>query len=1050
LLLLAAAGFCHAQTAPSAPQNGDPAQFLPQAASSSQQQSPGDTANSALPGIHAFAGNKVTGIRFDGVKASMLGPLPAQLELKSGDTLTDEKVRASLKRLYDSGLYDTIQVQGLRSNGGVLVIFSGRPRLFIGRVQIFGIKDDRLQGRIAGSARLQPGTRYTQRKLDNSQAAIEQALTDNGFYQATVERREQLDAPNSQVNVIYNIHLGKQATIGNVKIDGTPGMSLEQFRKTSKLKAGKKVDRQTVSRALTRLRKYYDKKQRWAGSVTLKSKEYHSNTNQLDYDFQAREGPLVKVRVEGAKYSRTTIERLVPIYEEGTVDLDLVNEGAHNLRADLQGKGYFDATVTHEPVHNSPGEITVLYKVDRGAEHRVDSVRIEGNKYFDHDTLEEHVSVRPANFIERHGTYSQAMVNSDVNNLTALYQGNGFNHVVVTPEIKDVDTQQKNGKTSAHIRVVYKIEEGAQQKIGSYTIRGMHKVSESVIRPQLNTEVGQPYSSLNVTGDRDLIQSYYLSHGYPNAQVTVEQHKDPKNPELVDVTMNVDEGQQVFINKVLISGLHYTRPTVVTPRVTVRPGQPLDQSALLDSQRRLYNLALFNEVDTAIQNPSAEQPRKNVLLLTTEAKRWDATYGFGFQAQTGTPYRNTPSAAYLIQQGINPSTFSGNPNGHFGVSPMLIFDLSRINLFGTNQSATLRTEYGTLEQQATLLYQYPELFKSPNFNAAVSGGYVSSQNVTTFAASSLFATTRVTQHVTKPTTLIYSWSYREVKVNPNSIQVSLALIPLLSQPARVGGPGFSWIRDTRDDPLDAHHGTFNTAQLFLSYSKFGSQANFSRIDITNSSYYDFGKRHWVFARETRYGQERAFGDGRQLLIPLPERLYAGGATSHRGFAINAAGPRDSETGYPIGGAAVAVNTLELRTPYPNLPLVGNNLGFVFFHDMGNVFSRSRDVWPSFHNFHQPHEDSCRTPPIVNTNPNGSLNVQQPLPTCSFNYWSHALGVGARYRTPIGPIRVDLSYNLDPPYFPEVYDYQSSTSNVPQPTTGQANHFNFFFSIGQTF
>lgn len=992
----------------------------------------------------------MTGIRFDGVQAPMLGPLPSQLELQAGDTLTEEKLKASLKRLYDSGLYDTIQVQGLRSDGGVLVVFTGRPRLFIGRVQIFGVNNERLQAQLEGSARLQPGTRYTQRKLDNSQASIEQALTDSGFYQATVERRLQLDAPNSQVNVIYNIHPGRQARIGNVKVDGTPGMSLEEFRAKSKLKAGKKVDRQTVSRALTKLRKYYDKKQRWAGAVTLKSKEYRPGANQVDYSFQAKEGPLVKVQVEGAKYSRSTIERLVPIYEEGTVDLDLVNEGAHNIRADLQGKGYFDVAVTHEPVHNSADEITVLYKVDRGVEHRVDSVRIEGAKYFDHDTLEEHISVRPANFIERHGTYSQAMVQSDVNNLTALYQGNGFSHAVVTPEIKNIDTKDASGKTSAHIAVVYKIDQGTQQKIGSYTIRGMHKIQESVLRPSLNTEVGQPYSSLNVTGDRDLIQSYYLSHGYQNAQVTAEQHSDAKNPELVDVTMNVDEGSQVFVNKVLISGLHYTRPAVVAPRVTVRPGAALDQTALLDSQRRLYNLALFNEVDTAVQNPSSDQPRKNILLLTTEAKRWDVTYGFGFQAQTGTPYRNTPSSAYLIQQGINPDTFSGGSNGHFGISPNLIFDVSRINLFGTNQSVTLRTGYGNLEQQAVLLYQYPELFKNPNFTGSVSGGYTSSQNVTTFSASSLFATLRVTQHVTRPTTLIYSWSYREVKVDPNSIQVSLALIPLLSQPTRVGGPGFSWIRDTRDDPLDAHHGTLNTAQIFLSDSKFGSEANFSRIDLTNSSYYDFGKRHWVFARQLRYGQERAFGDGTQLLIPLPERLYAGGATSHRGFAINAAGPRDPETGYPVGGAGVVVNTLELRMPYPNLPLVGNNLGFVFFHDMGNVFNRSSDVWPSFVNFHQPNEDSCRTVPTVNTNPDGSLNITEAKPPCSFKYWSHALGLGARYRTPIGPVRVDMSYNLNPPYFPEVYDYQSSTSNVPQPTTGQANHFNFFFSIGQTF
>ncbi len=402
--------------------------------------------------IAAFAGSKVTGIRFDGVKASMLGSLPSQLELQPGDVLTENNVRASLRRLYDSGLYDTIQVQGLRSDGGVHchLCRAGRGCSSGGRrssaSRTIGCRRNWL-----GSARLQPGTRYTQRKLDASQASIEQALTDNGFYEAKVERREQLDAPNSQVNVIYNIDPGRQAKVGNVKVDGTPGMSLEQFRKTSKLKAGSKVNRQTVSRALSRLRKYYDKKQRWAGAVTLETKEYHPETNQLDYSFQAKEGPLVKVQVEGAKYSRSTIERLVPIYEEGTVDLDLVNEGAHNLRADLQGKGYFDATVTHEPVHNTPDETTVLYKVDRGAEHRVDSVRIEGAKYFDHDTLAEHISVRPANFIERHGTYSQALVESDVNNLTALYQGNGFSHVVVTPQIKDVDTTEKSGKTSAHI-----------------------------------------------------------------------------------------------------------------------------------------------------------------------------------------------------------------------------------------------------------------------------------------------------------------------------------------------------------------------------------------------------------------------------------------------------------------------------------------------------------------------------------------------------------------------------------------------------------------------
>jgi outer membrane protein insertion porin family len=1001
----------------------------------------------SVPGVNAFAGQKVTGVRFGGVTSDMLDPLPAQLELQPGQQLDPTKVRASLRRLYASGLYQSLAVEGMQAAGGVVVVFRGEPRLFLGRTQIFGIKSEQLRTQLVASERLLPGTRYTQRKLDTSLASIRQALTENGYHQAKVERRVQVDQVNQQVNVIYNITPGTVARIGDVKVEGTPGLSLEEFRKASGLKPDKKVDRDTVSRALTRLRKRYDKKQRWAGSVTLQQETYDPARNRLDYTFHATEGPLVQVKVEGARYKRATIERLIPIYEEGTIDLDLVNEGAHNLRTDLQGKGYFDATVTHQPVHNGPSEVTVLYKVDRGAIHRVNSVKIEGGKYFDEDTLEEHTAVRSANFVERHGTYSQALIDSDVDNLTALYQGNGFSHVSVTPEVHDVDTTDKKGKTAATIDVVYKIVEGEQQKIGRYDITGANQVPLSELRPLLNTEMGQPYSSVNVIGDRDVIQSFYLSRGFQNIQVKVVQHTDPKNPGLVDVAMDLNEGEKISVDKVLVSGLHYTRPTTVEPRVTLRPDQPLDQTALLDSQRKLYNLALFNEVNTAIQNPNGEQLHKNVLLQTSEAKRWDVTYGFGFQAQTGTPFRSNPSPAFLIQQGINPNTFNAS-NGHFGVSPNFIFDVSRINLRGKNESVTLRTNYGTLEQQAVVLYQDPNLFRSPTFSSSLSGGYTSSQNVTTFSASSLFATERVTHHVTKASTLIYSFSYREVRVNSSSLQVSLGLIPLLSQPARVGGPGLNYIRDTRDDALDAHRGTFNNVQLFLSDGIFGSQANFSRIDFTNASYYTFGKRKWVFARETRYGQERAFGNGNQLLIPLPERLYGGGATSHRGFAINATGPRDPQTGFPLGGAAAFINTFELRTPYPNLPLVGNNLGFVLFHDAGNTFARSRDVFPSFLHFHQPNEAGCRTLPTVSTNLNGTLNIVEA--PCNFNYWSHAIGVGARYRTPIGPIRVDTSYNLDPPSYPIVYNYQGSTSNVPQPQTGQAGHFNFFFSIGQTF
>jgi hypothetical protein len=182
------------------------------------QDTESQSTGSPLPGVEAFEGKKVTGIGFNGVTASMLDPLPSQLELQPGDTLDDRKVRASLRRLYQSGLYDSIEVQGIPSPEGVTVVFAGRPRLFIGRTQIFGVKNDQLQAQLVAAERLQPGTRYSQRKLDASLASIQNALTENGFYEAKVERREQLDAANIQVNVIYNITPGRQARIGQVKV----------------------------------------------------------------------------------------------------------------------------------------------------------------------------------------------------------------------------------------------------------------------------------------------------------------------------------------------------------------------------------------------------------------------------------------------------------------------------------------------------------------------------------------------------------------------------------------------------------------------------------------------------------------------------------------------------------------------------------------------------------------------------------------------------------------------------------------------------------------
>ena len=1002
-------------------------------------------AKAQTPVLTDWTGLRVVAVQFRGVDGSVLNPLPASLPLQAGMPLDGEKVRDSLRRLYATGLYQTIEVEGVRNGDDITILFTGEARVFIGTVFVSGVNDDRLTSQLARATKLDAGTTFSQSKLQRGEALIRDFLQENGFYEPIVTPKTEIDAAHALVNITYHVTLGKGARVGEVKVDGDSGMSIEEFRKKSKLKAESKVNRETTTRALTNLRKVYQKQERLESDVNLKSKEYQPPSNHLNYDFGVDRGPIVAIAVDGVKLSRGMVRRLIPVYEEGAVDEDLLNEGDRNLRDYYQRAGYFNVKITHVKKDQGTARADIVYTVERGVKHRVTEVSIAGNKYFDTQTIAERLSVQKADVFQRNGLYSQALVSADVASITALYQSNGFSNVKVTPEVTDSDSAQGGQKAKiASLGVKYEIDEGQQQKVGKLEIAGAKQVPLSTLTPLLNTVVGQPYSAANIFGDRDEILGYYLDHGFGQAQVNVTQQNDSANPSLVNIAMTITEGDETFVRQVLISGLDHTRRTTVDPLITIRPGTPLNQTALLETQRQLYNLALFNEVNTAVQNPNGDELQKNVLLQLTEAKRWDFNYGFGFEAQTGNPVNSCLSEATLISLGINPADYTCSPNGKTGVSPAVLLDITRTNLRGTNQSITLRTGYGTLEQRATLVYQVPHIFGLKKFDGSLSGGYINAQDVTTYSSSRLEGSFRVTERPDRRNTVIYEFSYRRVKVN--NVQVAPNLVPLYSQPVRVGGPGITWVRDTRDSPLDAHRGTYNTVQDFFAYSGFGSQANFNRIDMTNSSYYQVGKRRWVIARNTRFGMEQSFGNSSQQIIPLPERLYAGGAQSHRGFAINQAGPRDQLTGFPIGGAGVFVNTLELRLPNPTLPYVGNSLGFVLFHDMGNVFNQVSNIGPSFLRFHQPNVAACKDTSVVPTESTLSSG------SCSFNYFSHALGLGLRYQTPIGPIRFDLAVNLDPSYYPVFITYAASSSTAVStpPYHTNSGYFNFFFSIGQAF
>lgn len=1020
----------------------------------------------------------IRSLSFEGVSADQLEPLAGQLPVVKGTPLTQGELRRSLRQLYATGLYDTIEARATRDGDGIALSFAGTPRTFIGTVSVDGATGATMNMQLERSSQLEPGTRLTEEKLQRAVAQMRTTLEQNGYYESAIKQTITPQPRQQLADIAFHVTSGPRAHVGKVAVSGDSGMSLDEFRRHASLWKIAHVDHDTVNHALDGVSRAYQRQDRLEAEVKLVSAVYDHTTKAVNYSFSANRGPIVHVEVRGANINPDRVKRLIPIFQEGSVDEDLLNEGNRRLRDYYQRLGYFDARVDHQVQSGENGEVNILYNVQLGQRRRVEKVSVSGNHYFSAGTLLDLLSVHAADVLNRHGLYSQALVSADIAAIENVYRNNGFSQVKVTPETStpepvdpsgEPDRQRLTHPQTAPLAVVYRISEGQQTRVGTVQIDGNDHVPAARLTPLLNTASGQVLSPRNLAGDHDALVTAYLSLGFERAAVTVAQEPDPADSSKVNVAFHIEEGPQTFIRNVLLTGLEETRPQTVARAITIHSGDPLNQDALDTTQSNLYNFGIFNEVNTAVVNPTGEAPQKTVLIQTSEARRWTLNYGFGFEAQTGQPQNNCSGA---FAAGVQ-----CNPNGKTGVSPRVLAGVTRSDLFGREQSASVRGTYGLLEQSLGVQYQVPHIEGNPNFGLTFSGGYANSQDVSTYVASRLEGAFRFTENFSHPgswlsraNTFIYEIDFRRVKVSASSLQVYPGAIAELSTATRVGGPAFTWLRDTRDVPLDAHRGTYTSFQEFLSDRLFGAQAEFNRIDTSNSSYYSFDKDRFVVARNTRYGQIRSFGNGSSALIPLPERLYAGGPVSLRGFSQNAAGPRDPETGFQIGGAGALINSTELRLPPPTLPLLGNTVSFVIFHDMGNVFTNAGDVWASAIRVRQPDSQACRNAVVTDpsaaykndgydpkgTGPVTSTGQQGP---CSFDDFSHALGAGLRYHTPVGPIRFDFSYNLNPPIYPVNINYGIPTpannpSGIPgwasAPYLGQAPHINFFFSLGQAF
>jgi outer membrane protein insertion porin family len=449
------------------------------------------------------------------------------------------------------------------------------------------------------------------------------------------------------------------------------------------------------------------------------------------------------------------------------------------------------------------------------------------------------------------------------------------------------------------------------------------------------------------------------------------------NPHRVNVVFNISEGPQVRADSVVVVGANHTRWDLMKHVITVHKDEPVSEKDMLQSESGLYELTTFDEASVGPRKPVTNDPETEVVIKVHESKRNSISYGFGFESlnRGGNVPGGTVALPGLPPVGL-PSKFKTTEKRFWG--PRGSVEYTRSNIRGMGEQFNIAVLAARLDQRGAISYAQPSFWGSTwSSNTSFSAERTSENPIYTARLGEAGFQLEKFLDRKKTMRLFGRYSFKK------TVLTNL-LIPDLVAPQdrniRLSTLSSSFIRDTRDNPLDAHRGLYQSLELGVNPSFLGSSTSFARV-LAQSAYYKPVK-NMVWANNIRLGLENPFLNG---FIPLSERFFSGGGSTLRGFPLNGAGPQRSvavcgnpadpstcaQIQVPVGGPQLFIFNSELRFPIP----LKQGLGGVAFYDGGNVYDK--------------------------------IGLSHFI-----RDYSNTVGFGFRYQTPVGPVRIDIGHNLN--------------------------------------
>ena len=897
------------------------------------------------------------------------------IETRLGEPFSARRVRETIAHLINLSRFDDVRVFQQPVAGGVAVRYELLPTHPVDRVEFrggLGVSE----GDLRRVVRDQFGDPPRATQASAVVEALKRTYRGRGYPAAEVAFQIEETHTPDRASLVIVAQAGARMSIDDVRFGFANSADAEGATERPDVRPGQGYDSAAVDEAL----------QRWTSRMRGRGYYEARATHGVSFasggafvSISLNRGPLVAVEFTGDTLSRAEQERLVPVRAEASADEDLLEDSSRAIEDDLRGRGYRDARATYAR-REAPSRLTITFTIDRGPRYSLGEVGIDGQMVIPTTELRTLLRVRAGD------VFVQSALDAGIGAILEAYRVRGYPAARIDRRMSDAALEGATAPTR-RVAVALTIAEGPRTLVRTIEFQGNSAIADADLRGLLVVQGGRAFSDREMAADRDRLDLEYRDRGHDRVTVTATATR-VDDGQGADVRFAIAEGPRVTIDRIIISGYRRTSPATIERELLVRPGDPLGFSKIVESRTRLVALELFRRVDIQEIRHGGE-PRVDLIVRVEEAR--PTTIGGG-----GGP--ELSSIARATGEG-------GQAEERYELAPSGFFEFGHRNLWGSNRSVNLFTRVsprsrdivvgpdGTRladpERRGFNEYRVVSTFREPRVagtqaNMLVTGILDQAKRSSfNFVRREVRAEAQVSLSRAYSVSALYSFERTEL-FDEQLLPDEQPLIDRLFPQVRLSTVSTSLLRDTRDDLFDASRGTFLLVESALAARAIGSEVGFARTFAQGSWYRRLpSTRRVIVALNGRLGLAQGFprevsrtdASGAAIVevvedLPASKRFFAGGDTTVRGFSLDRLGDDAtiSATGFPTGGNGLIVVNGELRVG------VLGPLQAVGFLDAGNVVRRVGDL--------------------------GSTALRP------------AAGFGIRYRSPIGPLRIDWGFKLN--------------------------------------